>query len=152
MNHLAAGVKLLTGGGKGDGKDFAVSSRFQEIDRGIFHGEFGTQVGIDPFHGGVFVGRGSFGNEVVDIGGPILDGGVTTTAAFLDNYLDDGTMERVGTISWGGTAFDVVDESVFVDDDKSPFELANVFGVDAEISLERHFNTDPWRDIDKRTA
>jgi hypothetical protein len=45
-----------------------------------------------------------------------------------------------------------VDAGTFIDDDQGAFELAHIFRVDAEVSLERKLDLHPLGNIDKRAA
>ena len=72
--------------------------------------------------------------------------------AFFDDDFDDGGMEGFAAVSWGGAAFDVMDGCAFVDDDEGAFELAHVFGVDAEVGLEWHVDVDAGWDINEGAA
>ena len=88
MNHFSACILVLPFTGKGDGENFSMGPRLHQVDSGVFHGHFGAKVAIDPFHGRVGVGHGPLGDQVIDVVGPILDGGVTTTAVFAYHNLN----------------------------------------------------------------
>ena len=64
-----------------------------------------------------------------------MEGGVLNASAFFYNNFDDCGVEGVGAVGGGGAAFNVVDGAVFIGDDEGAFELAHVFGVDAEVGL-----------------
>ena len=74
--------------GKRDGENLAPCSRLHQPDRWVLHGQFRTEIAIDPFHGRVFVGSGSLGHEVVDVLRPVLNGRIAAACAFLNDDLD----------------------------------------------------------------
>ena len=59
-------------------------------------------VRVDPLHGRVGVGVGSLGDQVVDVVGPVLDGGVADLGARQGHDLDHRGMERVGGVDRRG--------------------------------------------------
>ena len=59
----------------------------EHVDGRILDRALGTEVAVDPFHDGAFVGERTFGHEVVDVGGPVLNRGVTAPRAFLHEDL-----------------------------------------------------------------
>ena len=108
-----------------------------EEDRRVLHVALGADIAVDPLHGGALGAGGPLGHQVVDVVGPVLDGGVAAPAAFFHNDFHHCGVEGVGFVDGGGAAFHVVDVGVFVHDDEGTFELAHVFRVDAEIRLEK---------------
>ena len=149
VDHLGPGVLMLTGPGKGNGQDLAMGSRLHQPDRRVLHRQLGAEVAVDPFHGGVRIGGGPLGHQVVDVVRPVLDRGVAAAAAPLHDDLDDCRVERVGGVDRCRATFDVVTEGALVNDDQRPLELTHVLGVDAEIGLERLVDMDPRRDVDE---
>ena len=122
------------------------------MNGGILHGQAAAQVAVDPFHHRVFVGVGTFGDEVVDVVRPILDRRVTASSAFLDDDLDDRRVQAFRRVDRRGAAFDVVDLGAFLDDDQGALELAHVFGVDAEIGLQGDVDLDAGGYVEERAA
>src|SRR6266566_8223631 len=61
-------------------------------------------------------------------------------------------MQRGGVKLWRRATFHVGHFRALIGDDERALKLAKIFGVDAEISLERMFHFHPWRDIDERAA
>jgi 2,3-bisphosphoglycerate-independent phosphoglycerate mutase len=53
----------------------------------VFHGDLGAQIAIDPFHRGTRVRDGTFGDQVVDVVGPVLDRRVPAPPALAHNDL-----------------------------------------------------------------
>jgi len=98
------------------------------------------------------VGEAAFGDEVVDVGGPVLDGDVLDLGVLHRDEFDDGAVERGGGELGGGAAFHVGELGAFIDDDEGALELAEVFGVDAEVSLERVRDFDAGRHVDEGAA
>ncbi len=82
------------------------------------------------------IGGGALGHQVENVVRPVLDRGVAATATFLHHDLDHCRVERVGGVDRRRAAFDVVDESTFVDDDQRALELPHVLGVDPEVGLQ----------------
>src|SRR5438034_1079015 len=76
---------------------------------------------------------GALGDQVVDVGRPVLDRRVAAARARLDDDLDHRRVERVGRVDRRRADLDVVHVGTLVDDDQRPFELAHVLGVDPEI-------------------
>jgi hypothetical protein len=105
-----------------------------------------------PFHRGVAVRHRPLGHQVVDVVRPVLNRRVTAAGAPLDDDLDHGRVQTLGAVHRSGTALDVVDRRAFVDDDQRPLELPHVFGVDAEIGLQREVDLHARRHVDERTA
>ena len=87
--HFCAGVLELAFTSKGNGKHFAFGVGTSHPYGGVFHGDFGANISINPFHGGTFFALGAFGNQVVDVVRPVLDSGVPAPTALFDNDLDD---------------------------------------------------------------
>ena len=89
MDQLCTSILMLSRAGKGDRKDFASCTRFHHVYRWILHGQFRTEVPINPLHNRVFVGKGSLCNEVVDVVGPVLNRCVTATTVLFHNHFDN---------------------------------------------------------------
>ncbi len=152
VDHFGASVLVLTVAGEGDGEDFATGFAAFEDDAGVFHGEAGADVAVDPFDFGFFHGDAAFGDEVEDVGAPVLDGDVLDFRAFECDEFDDGTVEGGGLEFWGGAAFHVGDFGPFVGDDEGALELTEVFSVDAEVGLEGLFDFDAGGHVDEGAA
>src|SRR6202034_4944545 len=80
VQHLGAGVLVLALAGERDRKHLALGVFAGHPDRRVFHGDLGSNVAVDPFHGGAGFSPGPLGDQVVDVVRPVLDGGVTATA------------------------------------------------------------------------
>src|SRR5690606_33835358 len=93
-----------------------------------------------------------FGHQVVDVVGPVLDGGVAAAPTLLHNNFHYGRVQRIFGVDGRGTAFDVMYVSTFINDDEGTLELADVFGIDAEVRLERHLHMDPRWHVDEGAA
>src|SRR5581483_3557587 len=140
VHYLAAGVLVLAGAGEREREDLAVGARFHEEDAGVLHGQLGAEVAVHPLHDRVLVGHRPLGHQVVDVGGPVLDGRVADAGALLDDDLDDRGVQGVVRVGGSGTALHVVDVAAFLGDDQRPFELAHVLRIDAEVGLERYLH------------
>ncbi|MPM80704.1 hypothetical protein SDC9_127754 [bioreactor metagenome] len=152
VDHFRAGILQLAFAGECYGKHRSFGATAVQEDTWVFHGHFGTQVAVDPFHGRIFQGYRTFRHQVVDVSGPVLDGRVAAVSILLHNDLNNCGMQAVGRISRSGTTFNIVDAGAFVDDDQRAFELAGAFVVDAEVSLQRHIANDAFRHIDERSS
>ena len=152
VDHFGTGVLVLAFTGQGNGEDFSPRLPAFEDDAGVFHGESGADVAVDPFDFGFFFGPGSFGDEVEDVVGPVLHGDVLDFGTFEGDEFHDGTVKG-GCFEFGsGAAFHVGDFGSFVGYDEGAFELAEIFGIDAEVGLEGllHFNAG-W-DVDEAAS
>ena len=90
------------------------------------------------------------GDEVVDVGRPVLDGRVADARAGLGDELDHRGVQRVGGVHRRRAALDVVHRRTLVGDDQRALELARVLGVDAEVRLQRHVDVHAGRHVDER--
>ena len=68
VNHLRAGVLMLTVVGERDGENFAARSAAFHNHARIFHGQARADVAIDPFHFRVFVRDAALGHEIENVG------------------------------------------------------------------------------------
>ena len=83
------GILMLSLAGERNRQNFASGAGLHHVDGRVFHGQFTAQVAIDPFHCRIGVGHGSFGDEVVDVVGPVLDRCVSAAATPLaDDFYD----------------------------------------------------------------
>src|SRR5690606_19665798 len=96
VDHFRAGVLVLSVVGERDGDDFAAGAFTFEDDAGIFHREAAADVAVDPLDLGVLVRDAAFGDEIEDVGGPVLDGDVLDLRALEGDEFDDGAVERRG--------------------------------------------------------
>jgi len=152
VDHLGSCVLMLAISGEGNRKHLTMSAGLHQPDSRVLHGQPAPQVAVDPFHRGVAISRGSLGNEIEHVVGPVLNGRVTAPTAFLDDDLDHGGVKRVGRVCRGRAAFDIVNVCPLVDDDQSPLELAHVLRVDPEIGLKRLIDMNARRHIDEGSA
>ena len=95
------------------------------------------------------VGHGSFGDEVVDVVGPVLDRCIATASTAFDNDFNDRRVKAFGAVHRRRASFDVVNLSSLVDDDQRSFKLPHVFRVNAEVGLEWEVDRDTLRDVDE---
>src|SRR6185437_281060 len=107
---------------------------------------------VHPFHRRALIGHGALGDEVVDVLGPVLDGGVAHARILVDDDLHDGAMQAVRRVGRRCKALDIMYVAVFVGDDERPLELPHIAGVDAEIRLKRNLDADALRDVDEAAA
>jgi hypothetical protein len=83
VDDLAAGVLVLTVSSKGNRQNLTVRLRAHHVDGRILHRHLGAEVAVNPLHRGAFVGDGALGDQIVDVGAPVLDRGVAQRAPFL---------------------------------------------------------------------
>ena len=152
VEHLRPGVLDLAGAGVGDGEDLAGGLRAHQVDRGVLHRQPRADVAVDPLDVRLGLGTGPLGDEVVDVGRPVLDRRVGDPAAGKRDELDHGRVQRVGRVDRRRASLDVVHLGALVGDDQRPLELAHVLGVDAEVGLQRHVDVHAGRDVDERAA
>ena len=126
VDHFGAGVLVLAGVGEGDGNDFTTGAFALHDDAGVFHGEAGADVAVDPADLGVFVGDAAFGDEVEDVGAPVLHGDVLDFGAFHGDEFDDGGVQGRGFEFGCGATFHVHDFGAFIGDDEGALELAEL--------------------------
>ena len=101
---------------------------------------------------GLGLGAGPLGDEVVDVGRPVLDGRVRDASAGQGDELDHRRVQRVGGVHRRRAALDVVHLGTLVGDDQRALELARVLLVDAEVGLQRHLHLDARRHVDERAT
>ena len=152
MDQLGAGVLVLAGRSEGHREHLAAGARLHHVDGRVFHRQPAAQVAVDPFHQRIAVGHRPLGDQVVDVIGPVLDGGVTDARAALGDHLDHGRVQAFGAVHGGRAAFDVMHLGALVDDDQRPLELAHVGRIDAEIGLQGELDLHPLRYVDERAA
>ena len=92
------------------------------------------------------------GHEVDDVVRPVLHCRVPALAAFLDDDLHHGGMQRILGIGRCGAAFNIMHIRSLIDDDQGSLKLTHLFRIDAEIGLQRFFQLYPFRDIDEGSA
>ena len=83
MGHLGTGVLMLVGTGIGHRQHLARGLGADHDHRGVLHGQSGADVAVDPLHVALSLDLGPFGDQVVHVVGPVLDGGVGDPADFL---------------------------------------------------------------------
>ena len=152
VDHLGTGVLVLAGVGEGDGDDFTAGAFAFHDDARVLHGEAGADVAVDPADFGVFVGDAAFGDEVEDVGAPVLHSDVLDFGAFHGDEFDDGGVEGGGFEFGCGATFHVHDFGAFIGDDEGALELAELLGVDAEVGLQRVADFDAFGDVDEGAA
>src|SRR5207247_9766283 len=69
--------------------------RPDQIDRWIFHRKLAAYVSVDPFYRRIFIRIGSLCDEVVDVGAPVLERGISDLGALLGDDLDYFVVKRI---------------------------------------------------------
>jgi len=152
VDHLRAGILMLAVIGESDRENFAARFAPLHDHAGIFHCQARADIAIDPLYLGIFLGQTAFRHQVENIRRPVLDGDVLDLGAFERDQFDDCAVQRRGIKLWRCATFHVGHFRTFIGDDERTLELAKIFGVDAEISLERMFHFHPRRDVNERAA
>ena len=75
---------------------------------GVLHGDRGTHVAVDPFHGAAFFDDSALGDQVENVRRPVLDGRVANAGILLHEDFNDAGVQRVLVVNRGGAALDVV--------------------------------------------
>ena len=118
----------------------------------IFHSHLGAQVGIHPFHRPVFPNRRTLSDQVVNVGGPVLNRGVAHPCIFLDNDFNHAAMERFGRVQRRSTTFHVMNLCAFVCDDQRALKLPHAGIVQAEVCLQRQIHLYAFGNVNERAA
>ncbi len=98
------------------------------------------------------MGEPALGHEIEHIRAPILHGDVLNFRAFHGNQLNYGAVQGRGVELGSGAAFHVSKFGAFIDNDECALELSEIFGVDAEVSLERVLHFHARRNVNERAA
>ena len=91
----------------------------------------------------------TLGDQVVDVVGPVLDGGVANASVLLHNDFHHSRVQRVALVDRCCTSLDVVHVASLVSNDEGSLELTHVFRVDAEVGLERNLNVHTRGHVDE---
>ena len=118
----------------------------------IFHGDFRSNISIDPFHGCTFVTNSSLSHQVVNIVRPVLNCCVTHTRIFFHNNFYYSRVQRIRRVDRRGAAFYVMHIRTFISDDQSPFKLTHILSIDPEICLQRNLNMNSFGNVNKRAT
>ena len=111
-----------------------------------------ADVAVDPLHVALGLHPGPLGDQVVDVVGPVLDGGVRHPGRAAHHDLHHRGVQRVGGVGGRRAALDVVDLGALVGDDQGALELAHVLGVDPEVGLQGRLHLHARRHVDERPA
>ena len=90
MVNLRTGVLVLSGTCVGNRDDLGVGAFALQQHRWVLHRQLRTNVAVPPFHGCVFVGDAALGDEVVHVGRPVLDRGITDFCIFHCDEFNHG--------------------------------------------------------------
>ena len=115
----------------------------------ILHGDGGTHIAINPFHGSALFNHGTLSHQVKDVRRPVLNRRVANASTPLDEDLNDTGVQGILVINRSGTTLDIVDVRAFVRNDKRSLKLSHCLGIDAEIGLQRNIHVDARRDVNE---
>ena len=95
MDHLRAGILELSFGSDAD-RNAHASCIFTCQNAGrILHGDPGTDVSVDPFHGASCFDFRALCYKIQDVAGPVLHTGISCLGAFADKYFNDCGMHGI---------------------------------------------------------
>ena len=152
VDHLRARILVLTVAGQRDGNHFPARPPAFHHDTGVFHGQPRTDIAVDPFDLGIFHGQPALGHEIEHVVRPVLHGDVLDLRALERDEFHHRAVQGGRVELRRGAAFHVGHLGAFVGDDQRALELAEVFRVDAEVSLQRMRDFHAGRDVNERTA
>ena len=157
MDHLGAGVSLLTLTRQRNGIELADAAVALQDHTRIFPGDRRTGLHLSPRNLGVGVGPPSLGDEVVDTadavlvtGVPVLHRGVLDLGTILGDQLDDRCMQLVLVALRRRASFEVGHMGIIFGNDQRALELARVHRVDTEICGQLHRAANTLRDVAER--
>ena len=135
-----------------DGYDLSTCLAAFHNDAGIFHREAGADIAIDPLDLSFLVCESALGDQIENVRGPVLNSDVLDFRTLESDEFDDGAVE-CGCLKFRrGATFHIHHLAAFVGNDESAFKLTEVFGIDAEVGLERMLHLHSWRNVDERTT
>ena len=149
VNHACAGVLQLAGVCKRDAHHLAAGAASLKHHGGVFHGEPGAQVAVNPADFSVFHGKSTLDNKVVYIGGPVLNGYILDFSPFERHEFHHAGVQGGTVVLRGGAAFHVHELSPFICNDEGALKLPHTFGIDTEIGLQRLGEFHAFGHIDK---
>ncbi|MNE49605.1 hypothetical protein D3C80_1441360 [compost metagenome] len=152
MNHLGACILVLVFAGNCDGQYRTFGSASFEDNRRILHGQLGADVAVHPFHGGILFGYRAFSYQVVDVRSPVLDSRITNACVLHTQNLNNCAVQGVRAVDRSCTALNIVHEAILIRKNERTLELSHILGVDAEVSLQRHFAFHAFWNIDEAAA
>ena len=94
----------------------------------------------------------SLGDEIEDIGAPVLHGDVLDLGPLHGHKLHDGAVECGGFEFRRCASLHVGEFGSLIGNDQGALELAEVLGIDPEISLKRVLHLHSRRDIDEAAS
>ncbi len=95
MCHFRTGILVLPSLAKATERISPRAPGSISMTAGYFIVSLGAEVAINPLHRRVPVGRGTLGDEVVDVLRPVLDRRVPAASVVLDHDLDDRRVQGV---------------------------------------------------------
>src|SRR5699024_10489537 len=108
VHHLGPGILVLAFTGERYRQRLTVRMLAHEVHGRVFHGHLGTDIAVDPLHGGALFTSRALGHQVVDVIRPVLDGRVAAPRILFHVNLDDGRVQGVGAVDRGRAALHVM--------------------------------------------
>ena len=152
MNHAGTGILINRTIGKCNRQHGSLSFTTPQIDAGVLHRDFGTQITVNPFHRSPGLGFSTLGFQAVDVAGPILNRRIAAKGIGMHKHLNHGRMQTVFRIDWCRAAFDIVNARAILNHDQRPLKLPRIFGIDSKKALQRRVSMHALWYIDKRAA
>ena len=79
-----------------------------QVHAWVFHGQFRSDVAVDPLHVAFGLNASALGNQVVHVWRPVLNGRVCHVRTWLNNDFDNCRVQRVVGVHRSRATFDVV--------------------------------------------
>ena len=108
VHHLGTSVLVLTLARIRNGQHLTRRALANQVNGGVLHSELRADVAVDPLHVAVGLDLRPFGDEVVNVGRPVLNSGVGDACMRLYHDLDYSRVQRVRRVDGRRAALDVV--------------------------------------------
>lgn len=102
VQHFRPGVLVLALTGEGDREHLPLGVLPGHPHRRVLHGDLRPDVPVDPLHGGAGFGAGPFGDQIVDVVGPVLNGRIANARMRFDDDLHHRRMQGIALVDGGG--------------------------------------------------
>ena len=149
MDHLRAGVLVLTVIGKGNGDHLATCLAPLHDDTRVFHCKPAADITVDPADLRVFMSKATLGHQVEHIRAPVLHRNVLDFSVLHCYQFDHCAVQRGGLKLRCRTSLHVGQFGTFINNNERALKLTELLGIDPEISLERMLNFHPRWHVDK---
>ena len=152
MNHLRTGILKLISGTHRNRDAHAMCIFASQNTGGILHGDAGSDISVYPFHDTVFFHLCTLCDQVQNIAAPVLNTGITAFCIPADKDFYNRRMHGILGILRSGASLYIGTFRTIIHDDDRAFKLTHGLGIDAEIGLQRFFQLDAGRHINKAAS